>query len=92
MSILIHLAAGCGRRHRRRQRDRRGHRHGHWPARALRSPSRYLSQESAQRVAKQIEADGGRALAVALDIADRACVEAGLAAVRANGLGPSSTW
>ena len=28
-----------------------------------------LSQESAQRVAKQIEADGGRALAVTLDIA-----------------------
>ena len=57
-----------------------------------------LSQESAQRVAKQIEADGGRALAVALDIADRACVEAGLAAVR-EGLGPvkhlvnnAATW
>ena len=41
-----------------------------------------LAQESAQRVAKQIEADGGRALAVTLDIADRTSVEAGLAAVR----------
>ncbi len=57
-----------------------------------------LSEESAQRVAKQIEADGGRALAVALDIADRASVQAGLAAVR-DGLGPvkhlvnnAATW
>ena len=57
-----------------------------------------LSPESAQRVAKQIEADGGRALAVTLDIADRACVQAGLAAVR-DGLGPvkhlvnnAATW
>ncbi len=57
-----------------------------------------LSQESAQRVAKQIEADGGRALAVTVDIADRASVEAGLAAVR-DGLGPvkhlvnnAATW
>ena len=57
-----------------------------------------LSPESAQRVAKQIEADGGRALAVTLDIADRASVQAGLAAVR-DGLGPvkhlvnnAATW
>ncbi len=57
-----------------------------------------LSPESAQRVAKQIEADGGRALAVPLDIADRASVQAGLAAVR-DGLGPvkhlvnnAATW
>ncbi len=57
-----------------------------------------LSRESAQRVAKQIEADGGRALAVALDIADRASVEAGLAEVRIA-LGPvkhlvnnAATW
>jgi len=57
-----------------------------------------LSPDSAQRVAKQIEADGGCALAVTLDIADRACVQAGLAAVR-DGLGPvkhlvnnAATW
>jgi NAD(P)-dependent dehydrogenase (short-subunit alcohol dehydrogenase family) len=57
-----------------------------------------LSPESAQRVAKQIEADGGRALAVVLDIADRASVEAGLAAARSE-LGPvthlvnnAATW
>jgi len=52
----------------------------------------------ANEVCKQIEADGGRALAVALDIADRASVEAGLAAIR-EGLGPvkhlvnnAATW
>ena len=67
-------------------RGRRGRRRGPIP------------WESAQRVAKQIEADGGRALAVALDIADRASVKAGLAAVR-EGLGPvkhlvnnAATW
>jgi NAD(P)-dependent dehydrogenase (short-subunit alcohol dehydrogenase family) len=57
-----------------------------------------LSQESAERVAKQIAADGGRALPVALDIGDRASIETGLAAVR-DGLGPvkhlvnnAATW
>ena len=57
-----------------------------------------LLPESAQRVAKQIEADGGRALAVALDIADRDSAEAGLARVR-DRLGPvkhlvnnAATW
>ena len=57
-----------------------------------------LSPESAQRVAKQIEADGGRAQAVPLDIADRASVEAAMAAVRES-LGPvkhlvnnAATW
>jgi NAD(P)-dependent dehydrogenase (short-subunit alcohol dehydrogenase family) len=57
-----------------------------------------LSQESAERVAKQIAADGGRALPVALDIGDRASIETGLTAVR-DGLGPvkhlvnnAATW
>jgi len=57
-----------------------------------------LSAEAAERVAKQIAADGGRALPVALDIGDRASVETGLAAVR-DGLGPvkhlvnnAATW
>ena len=57
-----------------------------------------LSRESAERVAKQIAADGGRALPVALDIGDRASIETGLAAVR-DGLGPvkhlvnnAATW
>ena len=57
-----------------------------------------LSPESAQRVAKQIEADGGRALAVPLDIADRASVQAAMAVVRES-LGPvkhlvnnAATW
>lgn len=57
-----------------------------------------LSQESAERVTKQIAADGGRALPIVLDIGDRASIETGLAAVRA-GLGPvkhlvnnAATW
>ena len=57
-----------------------------------------LSPESAQRVTKQIEADGGRALAVPLDIADRASVQAAMAVVRES-LGPvkhlvnnAATW
>ncbi len=46
-----------------------------------------ISAESGDRVAKEIEADGGRAFAVALDLADRASIEAGIGAVRAE-LGP----
>jgi NAD(P)-dependent dehydrogenase (short-subunit alcohol dehydrogenase family) len=46
-----------------------------------------LSGESAQRVAKEIEAGGGRAVAAVLDIADRASIDAGLAGIRAE-LGP----
>ncbi|MGQ0623847.1 MAG: SDR family NAD(P)-dependent oxidoreductase [Sporichthyaceae bacterium] len=41
-----------------------------------------ISLESGQRVAKEIEADGGRAIAVALDLADRSSVEAGIAEIR----------
>jgi NAD(P)-dependent dehydrogenase (short-subunit alcohol dehydrogenase family) len=57
-----------------------------------------ISAEAGQRVVKQIEADGGRAVAAVLDIADRASVETGLAAIRAE-LGPvthlvnnAATW
>ncbi|MEU3984019.1 SDR family NAD(P)-dependent oxidoreductase [Streptomyces sp. NPDC026672] len=46
-----------------------------------------LSLPAAERVAKEIGAAGGRALGVAVDIADRASIDAGLAAVRAE-LGP----
>ncbi|HEY3735473.1 MAG TPA: SDR family NAD(P)-dependent oxidoreductase [Streptosporangiaceae bacterium] len=57
-----------------------------------------ISAEAGQRVAKQIETAGGRAVAVAVDISDRASIEAGLAAIRAA-LGPvthlvnnAATW
>jgi NAD(P)-dependent dehydrogenase (short-subunit alcohol dehydrogenase family) len=46
-----------------------------------------VSAEGAERVAKQIEADGGRAIAVVVDLGDRASLEAGFAVVRAE-LGP----
>jgi NAD(P)-dependent dehydrogenase (short-subunit alcohol dehydrogenase family) len=57
-----------------------------------------ISGEAGQRVAKEIEADGGRAAAAVVDIGDRASVQAGLTALRA-GLGPvthlvnnAATW
>ena len=57
-----------------------------------------ISGEAGQRVAKDIEADGGRAVAAVLDIADRDSVAAGLAVIRAE-LGPvthlvnnAATW
>jgi NAD(P)-dependent dehydrogenase (short-subunit alcohol dehydrogenase family) len=57
-----------------------------------------ISAEAGQRVVKQIEADGGRAVAAVIDIGDRASIEAGLAAIRAE-LGPvthlvnnAATW
>jgi NAD(P)-dependent dehydrogenase (short-subunit alcohol dehydrogenase family) len=57
-----------------------------------------LSAESAERVAKDIGAAGGRAAAAVLDIGDRGSVDAGLAAIRAE-LGPlthlvnnAATW
>ena len=57
-----------------------------------------ISAEAGQRVVKQIEADGGRAVAAVLDIADRASVETGLTAIRGE-LGPvthlvnnAATW
>jgi NAD(P)-dependent dehydrogenase (short-subunit alcohol dehydrogenase family) len=40
-----------------------------------------ISLEGGQRVAKEIEADGGRAIAVALDLSDRASIETGIAEV-----------
>ncbi|MGQ0631397.1 MAG: SDR family NAD(P)-dependent oxidoreductase [Sporichthyaceae bacterium] len=43
-----------------------------------------ISSDNGQRVAKEIEADGGRAIAVALDICDRASIEAGIAEVHAQ--------
>lgn len=46
-----------------------------------------LSQDAAERVAKEIEADGGRAAGVAVDVADRASIEAGFAELR-DRLGP----
>ncbi|MHA6758274.1 SDR family NAD(P)-dependent oxidoreductase [Streptacidiphilus sp. PAMC 29251] len=48
-----------------------------------------LSAPSAERVAKEIEAAGGRAVGVAVDIADPQSIETGLAAIRAA-LGPIS--
>jgi NAD(P)-dependent dehydrogenase (short-subunit alcohol dehydrogenase family) len=48
-----------------------------------------LSAESGQRVAKQIEADGGRAVAAVLDIGDRDSIAEGLSVLRAE-LGPVS--
>lgn len=57
-----------------------------------------ISAEAGRRVARQIEADGGRAVAAVLDIGDRESVQAGLATIRA-GLGPvthlvnnAATW
>jgi NAD(P)-dependent dehydrogenase (short-subunit alcohol dehydrogenase family) len=57
-----------------------------------------LAEDAAQRVAADIEATGGRALAVGLDVADTASVDAGLKLVRAE-LGPvrllvnnAATW
>jgi NAD(P)-dependent dehydrogenase (short-subunit alcohol dehydrogenase family) len=57
-----------------------------------------LSAESAERVAKDIGAAGGRAAAAVLDIGDRDSTEAGLAVIRAE-LGPvthlvnnAATW
>ena len=57
-----------------------------------------ISAEAGQRVVKQIEADGGRAVAAVLDIGDRASVAAGLTSIRAE-LGPvthlvnnAATW
>lgn len=46
-----------------------------------------LSPQAAERVAKEIETAGGRAIGVAIDIADRASIDAALATVRAE-LGP----
>jgi len=43
-----------------------------------------VSLENGQRVAKEIEADGGKAIAVALDLGDRASVQAGIAEIRAE--------
>jgi NAD(P)-dependent dehydrogenase (short-subunit alcohol dehydrogenase family) len=43
-----------------------------------------LSLENGQRVAKEIENAGGTAIAVALDLADRESIVAGIAAVRAE--------
>ena len=43
-----------------------------------------ISLENGQRVAKEIENDGGQAIAVALDLADRDSVVAGIAAVRSE--------
>jgi NAD(P)-dependent dehydrogenase (short-subunit alcohol dehydrogenase family) len=48
-----------------------------------------LSGDSADRVAKQIEAAGGRGVPAVVDIGDRASIEAGLAVIRAE-LGPIS--
>jgi NAD(P)-dependent dehydrogenase (short-subunit alcohol dehydrogenase family) len=57
-----------------------------------------LSAESAERVAKEIAADGGQAVAAAVDIASRESIEAGLAVIR-SALGPvahlvnnAATW
>jgi|SRR5882757_120933 len=46
-----------------------------------------ISLEGGQRVAKEIEADGGQAIAVQVDMADRASIESGFAAIREQ-LGP----
>ncbi|MGQ0466990.1 MAG: SDR family NAD(P)-dependent oxidoreductase [Sporichthyaceae bacterium] len=46
-----------------------------------------LSADAAGRVAKEIDADGGKALAVAVDLGDRAGLEAAFAQIRAE-LGP----
>lgn len=46
-----------------------------------------LSPQAAERVAKEIEASGGRALGVTMNIADRTSIDAALAVVRAE-LGP----
>jgi NAD(P)-dependent dehydrogenase (short-subunit alcohol dehydrogenase family) len=46
-----------------------------------------ISLDGGQRVAKEIEADGGRAIAVAVDLADRASIESGFASIREQ-LGP----
>jgi NAD(P)-dependent dehydrogenase (short-subunit alcohol dehydrogenase family) len=43
-----------------------------------------VSADGAHRVAKEIEADGGRAVAAVMDLADRASIEAGIAGVRAE--------
>lgn len=43
-----------------------------------------ISTENGGRVVKEIEADGGHAIAVSLDLADRASVESGIAEVRSQ--------
>ena len=46
-----------------------------------------LDREQAEQVAKEINADGGRAIAAAVDVSDRASVDAAVARARAE-LGP----
>ncbi len=46
-----------------------------------------IDRDAAERVAKEVESGGGRALAVSVDVSDRAAVEAAVAQTRAT-LGP----